>query len=332
MAGLENPFRPMLTVVTPAYCEAKSLPRLYERLRLALEGEDWQWIVVDDHSQDDTFKTMRDLAAKDGRVRALRLSRNSGSHIALICGIQHAEGDCVVCLSADGQDPPELIPDMLARWRQGSQVVFAARAAREHDPVATRLTARLYYAIMRRVIGMTEMPERGFDFFLLDRAVVEALGRVRERNINLLAVITWMGFRTSVLEYDRQAREEGSSKWTLAKKLKLAIDSMVSFSYLPIRMMGLIGLVTAAAGLIYVGVIIANAFLSRPAEGWSEMMAAILVLGGLQMIMLSVLGEYLWRTLDEARGRPRFLIEEATPPAEPAVVLDTMDKDGGGRG
>ncbi|MGE5503297.1 MAG: glycosyltransferase family 2 protein, partial [Actinomycetota bacterium] len=289
----------MLSVVTPAYCESGNLPLLYDRLVAALDGLDWEWIVVDDHSADGTFDTVSRLAERDPRVRGLRLSRNSGSHAALMCGLAQAGGDCAATISADGQDPPEVILEMLARWRAGAQVVFGARASRKHDSARKRFTANLFYMVLRRVSGLT-LPEGGVDMLFLDRKVIDALGQMRERNMNLVALVSWLGFRQERVEYHRQARMEGRSKWTLAKQVKLAIDTVVSFSYIPIRFMAALGLMTSLVGLVYAAFVVANALFRHPTPGWSEMMIVILVLGGLQMVMLSVLGEYLWRTLEEA--------------------------------
>lgn len=316
VSGAAEPRLPgRLSVVTPAYNEEGNLPVLYGRLCATLDpmGIDWEWIVIDDHSADRTFDVMSELSRQDGRVRALRFSRNFGSHAGVSCGLRHASGDCAVVLAADLQDPPEVIPKLLAEWAAGAQVVWAVREHREGEGVATVGMAGLFYWIMRNVIGVREMAATGADFFLVDRRVVDAYRAFDERNVNLFALLAWMGFRQKAIRYTKEARLHGSSGWTLKKKLKLAVDSVTAFSYLPVRLMSWTGVVTAIAGFAYAVFIVINAIAGNPAEGWSSLMVAVMVIGGFQMLMLGVLGEYVWRALDESRRRPRFTIEEETP-------------------
>lgn len=308
------PDRQMLSIVTPAYNEVHNLPVLYARLVEVLNvvPMDWEWIVVDDHSRDSTFSAMAAISGHDDRVHAIRLARNSGSHTAITCGLHHARGHCAVVLAADLQDPPETLPALIAQWQTGAQVVWAVRAQREGESTTTVGFAKLYYLIMRRVVGIHEMSANGADFFLLDRQVLDAFCQFRERNVSILALLTWMGFRQAFITYDKQARLHGKSGWNLGKKLKLVVDSVTSFSYLPIRLMSIVGFAVAVMGFFYTGVVIVNALAGRPPEGWSSLMVVVLVIGGVQMLMMGVLGEYVWRTLDEARIRPQYLIEVAT--------------------
>ncbi len=314
---------PTLTVIVPAYNEAQNLPVLYERLRRTMQslGLDWEWIGVDDHSGDETFPVLAEMARADPHVRAIRLARNYGSHTAIACGLHHATGNCAVILAADLQDPPEVIPELVARWREGAQVVWAVRGRREGETARTVGFARLYYLLMRRVVGIKEMPPTGADFFLIDRRVIDALREFHESNISLMALITWMGFRQTSIIYDKQARLHGRSGWSLEKKLKLVLDSVTSFTYQPIRMMSYVGATVACLGFLYAGVVAVIAVTTGPPQGWSSLMVVILVIGGIQMLMMGVLGEYLWRALDEARRRPRYLIEMTTAelPLERAV-------------
>lgn len=309
---------PVLSIVTPAFNESANLPLLYERLSEALDPLNigWEWIVVDDHSRDETFAVASALSLRDPRVRAYRFSRNFGSHIALTCGLEHARGACAVVMAADLQDPPETLPALLEKWKSGAQVVWAVRRSREGEKASTVGSAKLFYFIMRHLVGMKNLPPSGADFFLLDRRVIDALTQFRENNVSLMALITWMGFAQAHIEYDKQARVHGESGWSLKKKLKLAVDSVTSFTYLPIRLMSYVGAVVALVGFLYALVVVVNALAHHPVEGWSSLMIAVLLLGGIQMLMLGVLGEYLWRALDEARRRPRYLIEQLTPNAE----------------
>ncbi|MDZ4345693.1 MAG: glycosyltransferase family 2 protein, partial [Candidatus Binatia bacterium] len=266
----------------------------------------------DDHSSDGTFRVMTDLARNRPQIRAIRFSRNFGSHAAVMSGLDRATGSCVVIMAADLQDPPEVVPELLAQWRAGAQVVWAVRGRREGEKASTVGFARVYYFVMRHVVGLKEMPPTGADFFLIDRVVVNALQEFNENNASLFALITWMGFRQVSITYDKQARLYGRSGWSFKKKIKLVIDSITSFTFLPIRLMSYIGLIVAVLGFIYAGMVIANAFAGRPPEGWSSLMIVVLIVGGIQMLMMGVLGEYLWRALDESRRRPRYLIEAST--------------------
>jgi dolichol-phosphate mannosyltransferase len=301
----------LVSVVTPAYNEAENLPLLFERLQAVFSGLalDWEWVVVDDHSRDATFDVLSELAGRDKRVRAVRLARNSGSHTAIACGLHRARGDCAVLIAADLQDPPEVLPQLTERWREGAHVVWAVRTNRTGEAVATLGFSRLYYWIMRRVVGIAEMPATGADFLLMDRRVLEAFRRFGESNASVLALITWMGFRQVAIPYDKRARVHGRSGWSLAKKLKLVADSVTSFTYLPIRTMSYAGFAVSLAGFAYAGLVLLNRLRGHPVEGWSSLMVVVLVVGGIQMLMMGVLGEYVWRALDESRRRPRYLIE-----------------------
>lgn len=306
-----SPSKRRISVVTPTFNEGSNLPAMHQRLDATLEqaGSSWEWLIVDDASTDDTYAVAAGIAAKDPHVRVIRLSRNFGSHIALICGLDHARGDCAVGMAADLQDPPEAIPALLAQWSSGSQVVWAVRDQREGEARGVIAFSRLYYWLIRKVAGLKDTPITGADFVLLDRRVIDAVRRFPEHNASFFALVTWMGFRQTSIRYDKRARQQGRSGWTLRKKVKLVVDSLTSFSYLPIRWMSCIGLAVSALGLLYALVVVLNAFFGKPVEGWTSIMVAVLFLGGGQMFMLGVLGEYIWRGLDESRRRPRYLIE-----------------------
>ena len=301
----------LLSVVTPAFNEADSLPILYQRLSRVLgDGPmQWEWILVDDHSSDNTFAVTQQIANQDARVKCIRLSHNFGSHIALSCGLRHTSGDCAVVLAADLQDPPEILPTLMTQWRDGAQVVWAVRSQQDGSPNALPLFSRLYYFLMRHILGMKQMPLTGADFFLIDRRVVDAFREFGENNTSILALITWMGFRQTKILYEKQPRQYGRSGWSLGKKIKMVIDSVISFSYFPIRIMSLLGFGVAIFGFLYAIVVVINGLAGRPPGGWASLMVAVLVIGGMQMVMMGVLGEYLWRALDEARRRPQYIIE-----------------------
>jgi glycosyltransferase involved in cell wall biosynthesis len=304
----------MLTIVTPAYNEADSLLPLYAGLKRVMDdaGLDWEWVVVDDHSRDETFAVLKDLARSEDRLRAYRFARNSGSHSAVAFGLTQSKGDCAVVLAADLQDPPETVPLLIKKWKAGAHVVWAVREERLGESKQTLLFARLYYWLMRKVVGLQSIPEQGADFFLIDRKVIDAVSRFSESNTSIFALLSWVGFKQESVGYVKQARTHGRSGWTLAKKVKLLLDSVTSFSFFPVRIMSIAGFCLALLGFLYALVVLVNALLRNPVQGYPSLMVAVLVIGGVQMLMLGVLGEYLWRTLDETRRRPRFLIEETT--------------------
>lgn len=303
----------LLSVVIPAFNEEENLPALYRELSTALNESvpRWELILVDDHSSDNTFSEILALRKKDERVRGLRLSRNSGSHKAILCGLRSAEGACALVMAADLQDPPGVVRDMLGKWESGSQIVWAVRSS-ETGEAGIGFNSRLYYWLMRHVFGVREMPGSGADFFLLDRRVIDTLMKYRESNSSVLGLLMWMGFRQARIYYTKQPRRAGRSGWTLRKKIKLLIDSITSFSHLPIRVMSIAGFAVSMVGFIYAFIVVINFLLGRPGQGWSSLMIVLLIVGGLQMLMLGVLGEYVWRTLDESRRRPQYMVEADT--------------------
>jgi dolichol-phosphate mannosyltransferase len=307
----KNPQQSLLTIVTPAYNEAANIPLLYAQLVevLAHSGMRWEWIIIDDHSADSTFSAASELAEGDARVSVYRFSRNYGSHMALRCGLGKSQGDCVIGMAADLQDPPALIPELVEKWKGGAHVVWAARENRTGEKQSTLLFSRLYYRIMRDVVGFKQLPLDGADFFLIDRRVVAALRQFSEKNVSLFALISWLGFDQQVLTYDKHARQHGKSGWSMEKKIKMAVDSMTSFSFKPIRLMTIAGLILSSLAFIYLLVVLLNYIAGAAPEGWTSLMAAILLIGGLQIMMIGILGEYIWRSLDESRQRPLYTIE-----------------------
>jgi dolichol-phosphate mannosyltransferase len=293
----------MLSIVTPAFNEASNLEALHARLVRFFEraGEDWEWIIVDDHSRDETFNVIERLSLVDGRVRGLRLARNSGSHVAITCGLHHAQGDAAVMMAADLQDPPETLESMMAAWRQGAQVVWAARRS------APSALSAFYYMVMRRAVGMREMPAKGADFFLIDRVVLDAFRQFPERSVSVLALITWLGFRQESVEYDKQARVAGRSGWTFARRIRLFVDSVTAFSDLPLRLCFHGGALLIAVALI-VG-IVAAVLLPSVGAALLLILAVMIGLTGMQLLALAVVGAYVWRALEESRRRPQYLIE-----------------------
>jgi len=307
----------MLSILTPAFNEATNLDALYARVASATTqlGVEWEWLIVDDHSRDETFAAVQRLAAADPRVRGVRLARNSGSHVAITCGLHLVRGDAAVMMAADLQDPPETLGAMLERWKAGAQVVWAVRRQRPGETSHVGFAA-VYYWLMRRVVGMTEMPANGADFFLVDRMVIEAFRRFPERSVSVLALVMWLGFRQEFIEYDKQPRASGKSGWTLARKITLVVDSVTAFSEAPIRACALIGVALLAVAMVLL--VAGLAVWAQTGHGHLVLLVAAMAgVGGLQLVATGLVGEYVWRALEESRRRPQFVIEAASEAAAP---------------
>lgn len=311
----------MISLITPAFNEGSNLPMLHERLTAVFRQLDWEWIIVDDHSRDNTFEVIERLVAIDPRVRGIRLAYNSGSHLAFTCGLRHASGEVAALMVADLQDPPELLIQMLERWRSGVQVVWAVRRHQPGDGSGTQL----YYWIMRNLVGMNDMPATGADFFLVDRVVIDAFLAAADRHVSIFALMMWLGFRREFIQYDKQPRTRGRSGWTLAKKLKLVVDSIVGFSDFPIWWLTYAGVAALVVALVpAVVAVVAYSGLNA-----SLLLLAALVIGlfGCHLIALGILGHYVWRGLDAARKRPLYSIEAVAKAHDvPAAVAGDRRK------
>jgi len=306
-----------LSVVIPAYNEANNIKATVEELlkvidRISDIGE-VKVVVVDDHSSDNTYDMVRNM--KDPRVMCLRLSRRSGSHAALRAGFIESSGDFVMCLSADGQDDPNCLNQMLLKLCSGCNVVWALRKNRNKESLILQLFAKTFYKMLFGLIGgdQSGIDLSRADFYILDRPVLEAIKSCAERNTSLFGLISWLGFKQEFVEYERRERNTGLSKWSYRSRLRLAKDWIIAFSGLPLKLMTIVGFIIAFIGFSYATFLIINSFLKNPIAGWSSIMVAVLVLGGIQMIMLGIAGEYLWRNLDESRKRPLYFIEKKTP-------------------
>jgi len=299
------------SIVVPVYNEP-GLPDAVPRL-LALEdslpGYGLELVLVDDGSRDDTLANLLALQKMHPtKLKVVQFTRNFGSMAAIQAGLSVATGDCVGVVSADMQDPPELFLQMIPHWEQGVKAVFAVRSDRE-DKTSDKLLSGAYYSLMRK-FAIADFPEGGFDCFLVDRQVVSELDTIREKNTDLRSLVFWLGHHHVLIPYVRQRREKGESKWTMARKIKLFIDSFVAFSYVPIRLVSVLGLLFALASFVYgLIVFVSWSMAGIKVEGWTALMIFIAFTAGVQMTMLGVLGEYLWRALDEARKRPAYVIE-----------------------
>ncbi len=309
----------LISVIVPVFCNAPTLSGLDLRLRKLAESlspHNVEFIYVDDGSTDASFPTLVQLAEQDKRVRVVRLTRNFGSNVAILAGMNYATGDCVGFIAADLQDPPETFAEMVKKWEEGAKVVLAVRRNRRGDPWATRFWARIFNWLFSRLV-FPGISAEGVGFFLVDRRVADILIRCEEKNTHLIGLVLWTGFRPVYVEYDRVAREGGKSKWTLGKRLKYAIDSFAAFSYLPVRLASFLGILLAGMGTVYAVVVILLRILhSISVQGWTTLMIVLLLGFGIQLTMLGVIGEYLWRTLDAARHRPPFVVDTVFPPLE----------------
>jgi polyisoprenyl-phosphate glycosyltransferase len=267
---------------------------------------EFEFIFVDDGSSDRSFQFLENLSEKDSRVKVIKLSRNFGSHAACLAGLAQATGDACTFLSADLQDPPEVIETLMNEWARGYEVVIGIR---EWEKESSRLFPTIYYKAVRR-FALKNMPETGTDVFLIDRKVVDAVVSIREKNTSIFGLILWSGFKQTIVQYKKERRQKGISKWTFGKKIKLFIDTFVSFSYIPLRLISIVGIMLAFMGFLYAFFIVFNRlFFSVPVEGWASLMVVLLVVSGTQLVFLGILGEYLWRNFDETRKRPAFIID-----------------------
>ena len=310
-----QPTRPTLVVVVPAYNEAAVLARFHARLAAVLDGLDANpsVIYVDDGSRDATWQIIEDLAAGDARVAALKLARNFGKEAALTAGLDQVDADLALVIDADLQDPPELIPEFLARWRDGCDVVYGQRLARDGETWLKRATASAFYRVMQRLSATPIPPDTG-DFRLMTRRVLEALRGLRERQRFMKGIFAWVGFRQCALPYRRDPREAGTSKFNYWKLWNFALEGITSFSTAPLRVATYAGLITALAAFGYGLWIVAKTVLwGNPVAGYPSLMVVILFLGGVQLMALGVIGEYLGRLYVEAKARPLYLFEAFHP-------------------
>jgi dolichol-phosphate mannosyltransferase len=301
----------LVSVVVPVFRNADSLRELHARLSAVAEGLSGlrcEFIFVDDGSPDDSFSILEQLAAGDRRVSAIGLSRNFGSNAALLAGLTQTGGDAVVTLAADLQDPPEVIPRLIEEWQRGTEVVLAARRKRQ-DPLVTRLFAAAFNRLFRQLV-FSDFPPEGFDFVLLDRKAVDVLVAMPERNSYLFGQVMWVGFRRGSVFYERASRPHGHSAWTFWRKVKYFLDAFTAFSYLPVRVASLLGFVLAILGFLYAAVVLVlrlTGAVSQP-QGFAALMIVVLVTAGVQLAVAGLIGEYLWRVLEEVRPRPPFIV------------------------
>lgn len=301
-----------LSIVIPVYYNQDNLVPLYQDIKEKVIKKidyDYEIVMVNDGSQDRSYEIMKELSQKDKNIKIVSLSRNFGSHAAILCGLSKCTGDCAVIKAADLQEPTELVLEMVESWKRGNNVVLATREARDESKKQI-FFADLYYKLVKKM-ALPNMPEHGFDVYLIDRKVINVLNNLDEKNSALTGQILWSGFRTDVVYYRRLAREIGTSKWTLRKKIRLVMDTLFSFTSLPITLVLVVGSVSVIIACVWALIVLVCKIKGIIAvSGWTTLIIFNLFSFGLIMLTLGILGEYLWRTFDASRKRPPYIIEE----------------------
>lgn len=319
-----------MLVVIPVLNEERSLDPLILRLVPVLEGTGLEWSIlfVDDGSTDGTLAKLRSLNAKDGRIRSVALSRNFGKEIAVAAGLRYSAADATVLMDSDLQHPPEVIPEFITRWRDGYEVVYGQRKDRNADSTWRRIGARFFYGIFRRLSG-TELQERSCDFRLFGRQAIAALVRISERKRYNNGLSAWIGYPAIGVPFDMPPRRNGdTSRWQPLRLARFALDGLVSFSTIPLRFSSVLGLIVSGFAFVDILIIMMKTLLyGDPVRGYPTIMVTVLFLAGIQLLSLGVIGEYLGRVYEEAKGRPLFLVREEIGLATPGLVQNTVPSD-----
>jgi polyisoprenyl-phosphate glycosyltransferase len=306
---------PILSLVLPVYNEETIIPELDRRLRTFLAnvgsgvGDAWEVIFVNDGSKDRSLAMLKEMAAGEPRYKVLSLSRNFGHQLAITAGLDRADGDAVVVMDADLQDPPEVVSQMLARWRDGSDVVFAVRSRRHGESAFKKLTAALYYRLLRAMLGGASIPTDAGDFRLMSRPVVLTLRALREQHRFVRGLVWWLGFRQTAVSYERPARFAGATKYPFRKMLHFAIDGITSFSTVPLRMATWLGLLAGLVAMGGVGWALYSKFFGGVVRGWTTIMILVGLGSSAQLLMTGILGEYVGRIYEEVKRRPLYVVE-----------------------
>jgi dolichol-phosphate mannosyltransferase len=299
-----------LSFVIPVYRNEGSIVETYEKTvaLMAQLPSDYEFVFINDGSDDNSIEELLVLHNKDACVKVISFSRNFGQVSALIAGLKEVTGDATIIMSADLQEPIELIDEMIKKWKSGNEIVIGYRIDREDGFIANK-TSIIFYRLMKYV--NSKMPKGGFDFMLIDKKALYSLNQIDERNRFFQGDVLWLGFNTVFIPYTRLKRRVGKSQWTLSKKMKYFIDGLLNTSYAPIRIMSFLGIIFSFFGFIYAVIIAYNRIINNtPFNGWAPIMIIILIIGGLIMLMLGIIGEYVWRTYDETRKRPLYIIKD----------------------
>ncbi|PWC33027.1 glycosyltransferase family 2 protein [Azospirillum sp. TSO35-2] len=308
-----RPRRGRLSVVIPFYNEGPNVAALFDRLTPVLDGlgMDWEVVCVNDGSRDDTIDRLLDAHDRDDRIKVVDLSRNFGKELALSAGLSHATGDAVVPMDADLQHPPELLPTFIAKWREGFDVVVAVRHARVGQSLKHRIFARLFYWFFDH-LSEIKLPREVGDFRLMDRRVVEVINRMPERTRFMKGIFAWVGFRQAAIPYEQGERAGGDTKWGFLKLLRLSFDGLTAFSTFPLRVWSLVGVAVSGVAFVYIVIrLIRTLIHGIDVPGYESLLVAVLFLGGIQLITLGIIGDYLGRVFAEVKGRPLFIVRSA---------------------
>lgn len=310
--------KPTFTIIAPIYNELENIPELYPRIREVMNqsGEPWELILVDDGSTDGSTDAIRKLAANDERVRPVIFARNFGHQIAVSAGIDYSRGEAVVIIDADLQDPPEVIHDLIEKWREGFEVVYAVREEREGESWFKKTTAALFYRLIHAITNV-KIPLDTGDFRLMDEKVIKVMKAMREKHRFLRGMSAWVGFKQVGVSYKRKPRYAGESKYPLKKMVQFALNAITSFSYFPLQLATIIGFIAAGLSVLAIPVVAILRLITGTAlEGQATTLIIVLFLGGVQLISLGIIGEYIGRIYDETKDRPLYVVAEA-PEGEP---------------
>jgi dolichol-phosphate mannosyltransferase len=303
---------PEISVIIPVYNEEDTLGVLIERLVTVLDGfgETFELVFIDDGSHDRSLEMLRDFHAKDARIKCLSLSRNFGHQVAVSCGLDHAAGRAVIVMDGDLQDPPEILPDLVGKWREGYDVVYAVRRKRKENFLKRGAYASFYWLL--RKVSYLDIPLDSGDFSLMDRRVVDLLKQMPERNRFVRGLRTWVGLRQTPFIYERGARFAGESKYGLTKLMRLAFDGLISYSFVPLRVVSNLGMLVSLSALGYMIFLIIDRFFGERGtiEGWTSTVVILLFIGGVQLLSLGIIGEYIGRIFDEVKQRPQYVVGE----------------------
>lgn len=312
MSGeIESPARKLtlLSVVAPIFDEQDTIAELHRRMVAALDGLPLELLLVDDGSSDETPRLLAEIAAADNRVRVITLSRNFGHQAAITAGLDHARGDVAVIIDGDLQDPPEVIPELIERWRGGADVVSAVRRRRPGETRLKLATARWFHHLFARISQVELEPDAG-DFRLIDRRALEALSAMRERTRFLRGMAVWVGFEQATVSYDRDSRHAGETKYTLRRMVRFSFDAFSSFSNLPLQAATVLGFVFALVAFLAIPVAIGFKIAGQFVPGVTTLLLVVLLLGGIQLITVGIIGEYLGRVYDEVKHRPLYIVDD----------------------